>query len=68
MCCVYRYILYIVSVVHNELLQPVVLHDALVGGHSSIFNDRFLDFFIEYVILAERKRASLGRALSGVAQ
>ena len=30
---------------------------AIIGGHSEIFNPRFLDFLIEYIILSEIKRS-----------
>ena len=30
---------------------------AMIGGHSEIFNPRFLDFLIEYIVLSEIKRS-----------
>jgi hypothetical protein len=42
----------------NAPFLTVKVDDDLVGGHSAIFNDRFLDFLIEYVVLAERKKRS----------
>lgn len=46
----------------NAPFLTVKVDDDLVGGHSAIFNDRFLDFLIEYVVLAERKRHSQRQA------
>jgi hypothetical protein len=41
----------------NNPFVMATVDPAIIGGHSEIFNPRFLDFLIEYIILSEIKRS-----------
>ena len=49
----------------NNPFMTVRIDDEIVGGHSDIFNARFLDFLIEFVVRTEVKRELVLRNTGG---
>ncbi len=52
----------------NNPFVMASIDPAVVNGHSDIFNARFLDFLIEYVVRSEIKRSLLKAEGTGCGQ